>query len=149
MKTRWSGGVVTVALLLAAQTGPGQSLLTAAGLRQAPEGFTELAFANPHALPELVLSTTVLPLPEFTIRNRTGHARDYGWTVTLTAGTETRLVAKGRVRAAHDGTAVVEPFSTFQCGTGEFTLAVRLEGSGESIDHRSACTSDPDQRRPG
>ena len=65
------------------------------------------------------------------------------------AGTETRLVAKGRVRAARDGTAVVEPFSTFQCGTGEFTLAVRLEGSGESIDHRSACTSDPDQRRPG
>ncbi len=149
MKSRWAGGIAAAAVLLAAQTGPGTGLLTAAGLRAAPEGFTELAFADPHALPELVLSTGVLPLPGFTIGNHTGHERDYGWSVTLTAGTETRLIARGRARAPEGGTVAVAPYATAQCRVGEFTLAVRLEGSGESIDHRSACTSDPDQRRPG
>lgn len=153
MSGRWWGwaGVAVVALGL--QAGPGRELLREAGLSPPPKAFSELAFAAPHGLPELVLSTTVLPLPAFTIGNRTGHTRDYGWTVTLTRpavpNAVATTVATGRAVVRNGGLATVAPTATLQCPNGPIVVTVTLQGSGETIGHRAQCTSDPDEVSAG
>ncbi|MEO5874198.1 MAG: hypothetical protein ABIS86_18550 [Streptosporangiaceae bacterium] len=149
MSGRWWGWAGVLVVVLGLQADPGRELLRATGLDGPSRAFSELAFAAPHSLPELVLATTVLELPTFTIGNRTGHTRDYGWTVTLTLpavpGQAAAPVATGRAVVRDGRLVTVAPSAALQCSPGPIVLTVTLQGSGETIGHRARCTSDPDE----
>jgi hypothetical protein len=101
----WLAGLLAVAALGLAQTGPGQSLLEDAGLRGgAGQGYTELAFATPARLPrDLAAARTVA----FTVHNAEGADRRYGWTLRLRDGQASTDVGHGELALAEDGRGTV------------------------------------------
>jgi hypothetical protein len=133
-----------VLLVLGAQTEQGQHLLRSAGLAAAPSGYTELAFADPQALPALVPATSYLVPPAFTIRNATGREREYAWSVRLSESGSTRTVASGHVTLADGQPVTITPPTKALCEPGAIRLRVLLEG-GESISFRATCSANIDK----
>jgi hypothetical protein len=109
--------VGAVALLGLAQTQPGRSVLRSGGLSSHDTPFTELAFADPNAVPAS-LQTVKRPvggLVPFVIRNREGTDRQYTWALTVGDATARRTVERGRIDVPANAQAYVNPRAPLSC----------------------------------
>ena len=122
-----------------AQTSPGHVLLGDVGLYEQPASYTELAFTAPADLP------TSLPTPNspinvsFDIRNVSGTARAYQWSVVLTRNGQSHVKATGAVTAPAQGRVTVTKSVAMTCVAGRLQVQVRLASPAQSTDFWVTC----------
>jgi hypothetical protein len=132
-------GAAALALLGAAQTGPGRSALRDLGVAGATEPYTELAFARPDALPaRLPRGTSTVALP-FSLRDREAGAATYRWRVQVSGNGPAQTVAAGVARAVRGGTAFAAPRVRIRCDAPRVRINVLLAGRPESIGLWAQC----------
>jgi hypothetical protein len=141
----WWGAValiagVAVAATLA-QTSAGHAMLRKAGLFEAPESSTSLAFMQPRSLPEQLGSARATVRVSFVIHNAGGPSRDYQWSLLVAQGGQTRRVNEGAIRVASGQTAAVTRSAEIFCTRGQVQIVVNLARPAESIDAWTACRS--------
>lgn len=132
--------VVVVGLTILAQSGAGQSSLSRLGVVSPSQRYTELAFVGAQHLPtRLPRAPTRLRLA-FTITNREGRAKRYGWTIFERMGaTETHQLMTGETSLGESRQAYLDPAVTFHCTSDQANVDVRLS-SGEVIDFIVQCS---------
>jgi len=140
---RWWGlaGLTAAAVTAAgvAQTPAGHSALASAGLFNAPASYTALSFAAPQSLPEQLPSAHANLNASFVIRNSSGGARGYQWSITVRRHGHTRRVASGAVRVPTGSAATVSRRVATACAGARLRVAVNLSRPAESIDFWTAC----------
>jgi hypothetical protein len=128
--------VVAVALVGAAQTSAGKSVLRGAGLMSGPERYTELAFARPSKLPGALPARGRMSVAvPFTLRNAEGASRTYRWTIEAGGN----ILARGRVSAAPGERAVIRRRLSLGCRGARTRVEVRLAAPSESIGFWARC----------
>ena len=120
---------VAVAVLVATQVGPVQRAAEAAGLLPKPPGFVELYFDGSQRLPVSVGARSQYAIV-FTVANRFGTDRSYGYRVTQGA----RTVTVGRFTLAGGRQLTLTTVITFPPRPGLDRIAVDLTPGGPSID---------------
>jgi hypothetical protein len=144
--SRWAGVALVAALVLAlvgfAQTPPGRSLLTRAGLAGHAERYTALAFAAPARLPTVV-SGSHLPL-RFNLQNEEGATRSYQWTIVATAQGPPRVLAQGGAMVAKGRQLSVDRTVRVPCrGANRVRVSVQLAKPAEAIGLWVDCKAAP------
>lgn len=92
------GVVVAAAVLLGlAQTGPGRSALTSAGLVPAPDPFLELYFADPGQHTAKITAPVGQVPVSFVVRSHATAVQRQGWTISVSDGQTTTAAATGSV----------------------------------------------------
>lgn len=123
-----------------AQTSPGHTLLADAGLYQPPASYTELTFAAPGDLPSTLPSPSSRVNVSFDIRNVSGAARLYQWSVMLAKnGQNGRQKSSGAVTVPAQGRVTVTRTVTATCTGGRLQVLVRLASPAESVDFWVTC----------
>jgi hypothetical protein len=135
--------VLALGALGVAQTASGRSVLADAGLLGERERYTQLAFAQPKELPQVVQGGEAeLPLP-FTLHNDEGEARTYTWSVVARTDGRTRTLARGATPlAAGAGTRLV-PTVTVPCEARRARVAVRLADPAQDVHFFATCEEAP------
>jgi hypothetical protein len=131
--------VLVLALIGAAQTSAGQSLLRAARLSGAPRPYADLYFASPSQLPAQLYSQEALLSAPFVIRNESTAGRSYSWLVTENRNGQQRQLLRGRSAVAAGGSTTVDWRALTSCGSGRIQISVRLVGQRTSIDFWTTC----------
>jgi hypothetical protein len=129
-----------LALVGLAQTAPGLEAREALGLAEEPERFTELAFADPHELPDIVAGPLETELA-FEIHNQEGEERSYRWVAEFEAGDRVSRLAAGSATVADGAGTLVRRPVTLPCGAdvGTGTVAVRLARPAREISFDVEC----------
>ena len=128
---------VALVLAMLAQSGTGQGVLRSLGIVAGPERFTELAFAEPLALPsELPAMSTASGAP-FVITDREGRTERYSWRVVERAS-QIRALASSTVTLGPGQASYINPPLVFGC-TGPRVEVDVLLSSGEHIGFAAQC----------
>jgi len=142
---RRPGLVALIALVVLAaglgQTSLGHAMLQKTGLYKEPASYTSLAFLHPQSLTEQLPSKRSNVGVSFVIRNVSGTARDYQWSVLLNQGRRTSRVAAGSVRVGSGRDVIVSRATEIFCKQGRVQFIVTLARPAESIDAWTACWS--------
>lgn len=140
---RWWSVVALVAVVAAsagvAQTGFGHSLLQKAGLTAAPAPYTALAFAQPQSLPTQLPSRHTTTNVSFSIRNSSGRARSYQWSILLVRNGHGHRTAAGQAQVSPGSGTIVTEAVPISCVGGQVQVVVSLASPAESIDYRASC----------
>ena len=143
--TRIGDGKIAIAAiiaigLLALQTGPGQSLLRAAGLSRPTAPFVELYFPDARSLPSSLPASRRLTV-HFALGNRSTVARPFVWTVSEEIGSRRLALAAGRsVVPANRAVTVTQPVRV-ACPGKRTQLLVSLQRSSARLTLWLACRS--------
>jgi hypothetical protein len=129
-----------------AQTSQGHVVLSDVGLYEKPASYTELTFTNPGGLPSTLPKSSSAVQVSFSIRNVSGAARAYQWSVALTKAATTRVKAKGTVTALAQQSVNVTKSVTTACTSGRVEVQVRLASPAESVHFWVTCP--PTTQRP-
>jgi hypothetical protein len=120
-----------------AQTDPGRALLDRAGVAAPVEPYTELAFANPAALPPPVRNGRISVA--FTIRNAEVDERLYAWEVTTRVQPEPdRRLANGTLALGVGQTRQVRKSIPVECDGRRQRVAITL-GPRQTIGFWLRC----------
>lgn len=124
-------GILALAGLGAAQTGPGRDLLATWGVSAPAEPYTEIAFTQPSDLPRT--PTDGVATVPFEVRNAEGAVQAYRWAATTrSGGGDPVRVAGGRLRLDDGAGVTVRARIPVTCGGERVRVDVSLGG-----DHRT------------
>jgi hypothetical protein len=131
--------VGAVALLGFGQTESGRSVLRSAGLSSRDTPFTELAFADPNAVPASLeaVRRPVGGLVPFVIRNREGKYRHYTWALMVGDAAARRTVERGQIDVPANAQAYVNPRVPLSCRSRH--VVISLGDPRLSIDLNVSC----------
>jgi hypothetical protein len=139
MKTLILAIVLVAACAGLAQTSQGHVVLSDVGLYEKPASYTELTFTNPGDLPSTLRKSNSPVKVSFAIRNVSGTARAYQWSVALTKANKTQVKATGTVTALAQQSVNVTKSVTTACTSGRVEVLVRLASPAESVHFWVTC----------
>jgi hypothetical protein len=128
-----------IALVLLAQTGPGHSLMRAAGLTTPAQAYTALSFTDPGGLIANLPSGHIAVTAPFTIANNSATTSTYRWSLLLVRGGATLRTTTGQTTVAPGGSAQVSPEAQALCPSGRLKVVVRLAEPAQAIDFWADC----------
>jgi hypothetical protein len=129
-----------LALVGLAQTQPGEDAREALGLAEPPERFTELGFADPHELPDILTGPLETELA-FEIHNQEGEERSYRWVADFEADGRVSRLAAGTATVPDGAGTLVSRTVTLPCDERirAGTVTVRLAGPAREIRFAVQC----------
>jgi hypothetical protein len=139
MKTLILAIVLVAACAGLAQTTQGHVVLSDVGLYEKPASYTELTFTNPGDLPSTLPKSDTPVKVSFSIRNVSGAARAYQWSVVLTKPAKSLVKATGTVTALAQQSVTVTKSVTTACTSGRVEVLVRLASPAESAHFWITC----------
>jgi hypothetical protein len=135
-------GLAAVAIVLVAQSEPGQSILRGIGIEERAESYTAIYFQDPQAVSALTRRASTAHSDvrlAFVVRNRTGARRRLRWEVRN--GGVVRAQGARTIPPGHD--VPFAPLVSTDCrrvgGPARTPLTISLVGQGESISALVQC----------
>jgi hypothetical protein len=143
MSRIWGSAILAVLLLTAvgfAQTSAGHAILRKAGLFEPVASYTALSFSHAGSLPQKLTSAHARVAVTFNIRNMTGSAQRYKWSLIVLRNGHREKTSTGSASVGSGSTATLTRKLSVACVSGQLRFVVQLDEPAESIDFLTACT---------